>query len=121
MQAGRIGIDLPFIQILTVFVENLNAVVVAIVHKNVAGFGIHGHSVYVAEVTRTSINRTPRRSAELAPIHYEFAVFVELRHARAGIPIGDEKSAVGEPVHVSRTIEVGGVRAGLARSADGLQ
>ena len=99
MQAGWIGVDLPFVQILAVFVEHLNAMVVAIVHEHVVRLRIDGDAVHVAEVAGARLDRDRAAGPPLlAPLHQELAVLVELRDARAGVAVGDEEGAVGQPV-----------------------
>ena len=56
--------------------------------QNSYGFGIVG------------IDRRP------APVHQELAVAIELRDARAGVAVGDEERAVGQPRDVGRPVEV---------------
>ena len=80
--------------------------------------------MHVAEVAGARIGglvATGTRSALGSPLHEELAVLIELRDARAGVAVGDEEGAVGQPVDVGRPVEVGGVRAFHFRRADGLQ
>ena len=95
--AGCIGARLA--QRGIILVEDLNAVIVPVVHENVPRCRVHGHAMYVAEVTGARVDRAARRSTELAPVHEELSVLVELRDARSRVPIGDEEGdgADGRP------------------------
>ena len=117
VQARGIGVDFPVVEELPVLVEHLDAVVVAIVDEHAAAHRIDGHAVHVVHVAGT---RLVRRIALDAPLHQELPVLVELRDARAGVAVGDEERAVGQPVDERRPVEVRRVRALHLRRADRL-
>jgi hypothetical protein len=58
MQAGWLGVNMSFVQILSIFIEHLDAVVVPVVHENVAGLLVDGDPVHAAEIPRSD---PPRR------------------------------------------------------------
>ena len=60
-------------------------------------------AVHRPELVRLGVGGIHRR---LSPVLDEFAVRVELRHARAGIAVGHEERAVGQPGDVRRAVEV---------------
>src|SRR5260370_16247727 len=53
VEARRTGVDFPFVEVLAIFVEDLNAVIIAVVHENVTRLLIDSDPVHVAEVTGT--------------------------------------------------------------------
>jgi len=116
VKTGRRSVNLPFVEILAVFIEDLDAVIVPIVHENVAGLLVNGDTMHVAEIAGTSVERfviaSSARAAFNAPLHEEFSVLVKLGDAGSRVAIGDEESAIREPVDIRRTIEVIGVFAG---------
>src|SRR5882762_9118428 len=125
VKTGRRSVNLPFVEILAVFIEDLDAVIVPIVHENVAGLLVNGDTMHVAEIAGTSVERfviaSSARAAFNAPLHEEFSVLVKLGDARSRVAIGDEESAIREPVDIRRTIEMIGVFAGNFRRSDRLQ
>ena len=60
-------------------------------------------AVHRPELVRLGVGGIHRR---LSPVLDELAVRVELRHARAGIAVGHEERAVGQPGDVGRAVEV---------------
>src|SRR5882672_10127671 len=125
VKTGRRSVNLPFVEILAVFIEDLDAVIVPIVHENVAGLLVNGDTMHVAEIAGTSVERfviaSSARAAFNAPLHEEFSVLVKLGDAGSRVAIGDEESAIREPVDIRRTIEMIGVFAGNFRRSDCLQ
>src|SRR5450755_4289286 len=81
MKARWIGVDLPFVKILAVFIKHLNAMVVSIVDEHMMSRRVYGHAVHIAEIARTSIDGSARRPAQLAPIREKLSVLVEFRYA----------------------------------------
>src|SRR5579883_1081507 len=118
VDVGRLVADMPLVEIFAVFVEDLNAVVAAVVDENVPRLRIDGDAVHVVEVAGTLV---VWRRALHAPVQEEFAVLIELGHARAVVSVGNEECAVGQPDNVSWTVEVRAVGALYRGRADGLQ
>src|SRR5215467_8802097 len=107
----------PFIEVFAVFIEDLDAMIGAVVDEDVAGLRIGRDAVNVVHVAGALL--VGRRSL-LSPIHEEFAVFVEFRDASAVIAVGDEHCAIGEPGYIGGTVEMRAVGAFRLRRADGL-
>src|SRR4029077_18577380 len=105
---GRLVADMPFIEIFAVFVEDLNAMVAAIVDEDVARLRVDSDAVHVIEVAGALV---VGRRALLSPIEEELAVLIELGHARSVIAIGDKKAAVRQPDDVGGPVEVRAVGA----------
>src|SRR5581483_10317398 len=81
--------------------------ITAVVNKNTPGLRINSDAVHVVEVARPLV---VRRVALLAPIHYEFAVLVELCDARAVVAVRHEHGAVRQPRQERGPVEVRAVR-----------
>ena len=117
VHVGRLVADVPFVEVFAIFVEDLNAVVAAVVDEAVLGLRVDGDAVDVIEVTGALV---VRRRAFHSPIEQELAVLIELGHARSVIAIGDEEGAVGQPDDIGGAIEVRAVGAFNGGRADGL-
>ncbi len=117
MNVRRLCAEAPLVEVLAVFVEDLHAMVAAIVYEDVLRDWINRQAVDVVEVRGPLI----RRRALHAPIHQEFSGLVEFRDARAVVSVGHEQSAVGEPGEERRPIEVLVICAGLIGCAERLQ
>src|SRR5207247_10763846 len=87
VNVDRLPAGTPFVKIFAVFVEDLNAMIGAIVHENAPGLRINGDAVNVVHVSRP---RLVRRVAFLSPVEKELAVLVELRYARSVVAVGDK-------------------------------
>src|SRR5258708_9321011 len=57
VKTGRRSVNLPFVEILAVFIEDLDAVIVPIVHENVAGLLVHRDTLPLAANARTRVVR----------------------------------------------------------------
>src|ERR1700686_4529298 len=95
VKTGRRSVNLPFVKILAVFIEHLDAVIVPIVHENVRGLLVDGDPMHIAEIAGTSVDRfgiaSAARAAFNAPLHEEFSAFVKLGDTRSRVAVGDEK------------------------------
>src|SRR5437867_13289548 len=90
-----------FVKIFAVLVEDLNAMIGAIVHENTPGLGINRDAVNVVHVSRS---RIVRGVAFLSPVEKELAVLVELCDPCSVITIRYKHRAVGNPGQKRRTI-----------------
>src|SRR5690242_8745723 len=100
---------LPLLHVVSVLVENLNAVVVAISHEQ-AALRVESQAVRQVELARAS--------SLLAPGLDEFSVFREFHDAVVGIAamtIGNKNIAVGSDGHGGRHVEGVGTISSNAR------
>src|SRR5687768_14098577 len=96
MNVRRWATEAPLIQELAVLVEDLHAVVGAVVDEYAPRARVDGDPVHIVEIAGPPI---VRRRAFLAPGHDIFAGSVELHDPRVLVAVGDEERAVGQPRH----------------------
>src|ERR1019366_7984771 len=105
----------PLVKKLAVLVEDLNAVVFAVVDIDAPGDGIGGNTVDAVEVCGA---RFLAHLALLSPGHEVFAVLVEFRYASAVVAIGYKHGSVGQPSKKGRPVEMLAVVTGLVSRAE---
>src|SRR5262245_52668837 len=103
MEAGGADGDPPLGEVRALLVEDLNAMVVAIVDEDAFRLEIDRHPMDVVHVPRT---RLLPGLAGLPEIELELPAGIELRDARAVIPIRHVEAPIGQPRHECRTVEV---------------
>ncbi len=116
MNIGRVFAHAPFIEIFSVFIEDLDSFVAAVVDEDSPRLRIDSDAVHIAHITGPLI----RGRSFPAPIEEKFAVLVEFRDARSVVAVGDKESAVRKPGQKGRTVEMRAVRAGHSGRADRL-
>src|SRR5262249_24036748 len=118
METRRTDGDLPLGKIFAVLIEDLDAVVIAIVYKHTSRLDVDSHAVHVIHIAGprflTSVSRLPE-------IQKELPICIELRDARPVISVGDIESSVGQPRDERRAVEVARISARNVGGADRLQ
>src|SRR3989454_4305246 len=117
MNVGRFPAGAPFVQVLSVFIEDLNAMIRAVVHEDSPGLRIDCDAVHVIHIAGSLF---VWRRTLLSPTEEKLAVLVELRDTRSVVPIGHEHGAVRKPCQKRRPVEMSAVGAAHPGGAYGL-
>ena len=103
MNIRRVLPNTPLVEIVTIFIEDLNPIIASVIYKYTSRLGMNGDTVYVMPITGPRLSAT---LTSLAPFQKIVPILVKLYNARAVVSIRHIKATVGRPIHKTWAIEM---------------